>query len=217
MPKPIFGDNAVGMHTHSSMWKGERNAFYDPDDGYAEISQTARYYVGGLLEHSRALCAIVAPTTNSYRRLVPGFEAPVYVAWSRSNRSANVRIPAYEKRSEGSKRVEFRTPDPACNPYLAFAAILAAGLDGIKRKLDPGDPVNEDIYKLTPEKRRSLKVKELPGNLMESIESLKGDSKFLHELFPQELIDTIIELETENFRAVSARPHPFEFQLYFDL
>ena len=217
MPKPIFGDNGVGMHTHSSMWKGERNAFYDPDDDYAEISQMARYYIGGLLDHSRALCAIVAPTTNSYRRLVPGYEAPVYVAWSKSNRSANVRIPAYEKRSEESKRVEFRTPDPSCNPYLAFAAILAAGLDGIKRKLDPGDPVNEDIYKLTPEKRRSLKVKELPGSLMESIDSMKSDSRFLQDLFPQELTDTIIELEMEDFRAVSARPHPYEFHMYFDL
>ena len=217
MPKPIFGDNAVGMHTHSSMWKGERNAFYDPNDDYAEISQTGRYYIGGLLEHSRALCAIVAPTTNSYRRLVPGYEAPVYIAWSRSNRSANVRIPAYDKRSEDSKRVEFRTPDPACNPYLAFAAILAAGLDGIKKKLDPGDPVNEDIYKLTPERRRSLKVKELPGSLMESIDSLKSDSRFLQELFPPELLETIVDLEIESLRAVSARPHPYEFHLYFDL
>lgn len=216
MPKPIFGDNGVGMHTHSSMWKGHRNAFYDAEDAYAEVSQTARYYVGGLLEHSRALCAIVAPTTNSYRRLVPGYEAPVYVAWSRSNRSANVRIPAYEKGSEGSKRVEFRTPDPSCNPYLAFAGILAAGLDGIRRKLDPGDPIDEDIYKLTPEKRRSLRVKELPGSLPESIDSLKSDTKFLHDLFPQELLETIIEIEIENHRAVSARPHPYEFHLYFD-
>jgi glutamine synthetase len=217
MPKPIFGDNAVGMHVHSSLWKGARNAFYDPDDDYAEVSQTCRYYIGGLLDHSRALTAITNPTTNSYRRLVPGYEAPVFVAWSKSNRSANVRIPVYEKKTEGAKRVEFRTPDPSCNPYLAFSAIAAAGLDGIRRKLDPGDPVNEDIYKLTPEKRKSLRIKELPGSLLESTESLRSDSKFLHGLFPDELLDTIIELELENFRAVSARPHPYEFHLYFDL
>src|SRR2546422_1433091 len=140
MPKPIFGDTAVGMHTHASLWREESNAFFNPDEGYAEISQTARYYIGGLLEHSRALCAIVAPTTNSYRRLVPGYEAPVFVAWSKANRSANVRIPVYEKgrSGEGAKRVELRTPDPSCNPYLAFAAILAAGLDGVRKKLDPG-------------------------------------------------------------------------------
>lgn len=219
MPKPIFGDNAVGMHTHSSLWKGERNAFFDASDDYAEISQTARYYIGGLLEHSRALCAIVTPTTNSYRRLVPGYEAPVYVAWSRSNRSANVRIPVYERgrESESAKRVEFRTPDPSCNPYLAFAAILAAGLDGIKRKMDPGDPVNQDIYKLTPEKRRALSIRELPRSIPESVEALRSDSKFLSPLFPADLLDAIVELEMESFRAVSARPHPYEFYLYFDL
>jgi glutamine synthetase len=217
MPKPIFGDNAVGMHTHSSLWRGRRNAFYDPDDRYAELSQTARYYVGGIMEHSRALCAIVAPTTNSYRRLVPGYEAPVYVAWSRSNRSANVRIPVYEKGSEGSKRVEFRTPDPSCNPYLAFAAIAAAGLDGIRKKKDPGDPVDEDIYKLTPERRRELGVGELPGSLKEAVESLNSDSTFLDGIFPKSLIDIMTELEMESYRAVSARPHPYEFHLYFDI
>jgi len=219
MPKPIFGDNAVGMHTHSSLWKDQRNVFFDPEDEYAEVSQTARYYIGGLLEHSRALCAIVAPTTNSYRRLVPGYEAPVYVAWSRSNRSANVRIPVYMKgrRSEGAKRIEFRTPDPSCNPYLAFAAIAAAGLDGIRRKLDPGDPVDEDIYKLTPEKRRALSIKELPGSVKESVESLRSDSNFLTPPFPSDLLDVIVELEMESFRAVGARPHPYEFHLYFDL
>ena len=219
MPKPIFGDNAVGMHTHSSFWNGDRNAFLDPDDGYAEISQTARYYIGGLLVHSRALCAVVAPTTNSYRRLVPGYEAPVYVAWSKANRSANVRIPLYERgrAGEGAKRVEFRTPDPSCNPYLAFAAILAAGLDGVRRKLDPGDPVDQDIYKLTPERRRELSVKELPGSLAEAVECLKSDSEFLSPIFPNDLLEVMMELEMENYRAVSARPHPYEFYLYFDL
>ena len=217
MPKPIFGDNAVGMHTHSSLWKGGRNAFYDPEDSYAELSQTARYYIGGIMEHSRALCAIVDPTTNSYHRLVPGYEAPVYVAWSKMNRSANVRIPVYEKGSEGSKRVEFRTPDPSCNPYLAFAAITAAGLEGVRKKTDPGDPVDQDIYKLTPERRRELNVGELPGSLKEAVESLKSDDLFLEGIFPKDLVEAMMELEMDAYRSVAARPHPYEFYLYFDL
>ena len=217
MPKPIFGDNAVGMHVHSSLWRSGKNAFFDPSDAYAEVSQEARYYIGGIMEHSRALCAVVDPTTNSYHRLVPGYEAPVYIAWSKMNRSANVRIPAYEKGSEGSKRVEFRTPDPSCNPYLAFAAITAAGLDGIRKKADPGDPVDEDIYKLTAEKRRERKVGELPGSLKEAVESLQTDSGFLSGVFPKDLVDVMMDLEMEAYRAVSARPHPYEFYLYFDL
>jgi len=217
MPKPIFGDNAVGMHIHSSLWKDGKNAFYDPSDQYAEISQSARYYIGGIMEHSRALCAIVAPTTNSYHRLVPGYEAPVYIAWSKMNRSANVRIPAYEKGSEGAKRVEFRTPDPSCNPYLAFAAIAAAGFDGMRRKSDPGNPVDEDIYKLTPEKRHQLGVGELPGSLKESVESLKSDDTFLDGFFPKDLVEVMMELEMESYREVGARPHPYEFYLYFDV
>ena len=217
MPKPIFGDNAVGMHVHSSLWKRGKNLFFDPDDAYAEISQTARYYIGGIMEHSRALCAIVDPTTNSYHRLVPGYEAPVYIAWSKMNRSANVRIPAYEKGSEGAKRVEFRTPDPSCNPYLAFAAITAAGLDGMKKKTDPGDPVDEDIYKLTPERRRDLKVGELPGSLKEAVESLQSDASFLEGIFPKDLVEVMMELEMEAYRSVAARPHPYEFYLYFDV
>jgi len=217
MPKPIFGDNAVGMHTHSSLWKSGRNAFFDPADAYAEISQAARYYIGGILEHSRALCAITNPTTNSYHRLVPGYEAPVYIAWSKANRSANVRIPAYEKGSEGSKRVEFRTPDPSCNPYLAMSAIAAAGLDGLRKKTDPGDPVDEDIYELTPEKRRGLKVGELPGSLKEAVESLQSDRAFLDGIFSSDLLEVMMELEMEAYRAVSARPHPYEFYIYFDI
>lgn len=217
LPKPIFGDNAVGMHVHSSLWKEGKNAFFDPADEYAELSQVARYYIGGIMSHSRALCAIVDPTTNSYHRLVPGYEAPVYIAWSKMNRSANVRIPAYEKGSEGAKRVEFRTPDPSCNPYLAFAAITAAGLDGIRSKIDPGDPVDEDIYKLTPEKRRALKVGELPGSLKEAVESLESDSAFLDGIFPKDLVEVMTELEMEAYRSVAARPHPHEFNLYFDI
>jgi glutamine synthetase len=217
MPKPIFGDNGIGMHTHSSLWKGGKNAFFDPDDAYAEISQSARYYIGGIMEHSRALCAIVDPTTNSYHRLVPGFEAPVYIAWSKMNRSANVRIPAYEKGSEGAKRVEFRTPDPSCNPYLAFAAIAAAGMDGMKKKIDPGSPVDEDIYKLTAERRRSMKVGELPGSLKEAVESLASDSNFLDSFFPEDLLTVMMELEMDAYRSVAARPHPYEFYMYFDI
>jgi glutamine synthetase len=216
MPKPIFGDNAVGMHVHSSLWKEGKNSFYDPDDPYAEISQTARYYIGGLLEHSRALCAIVAPTTNSYKRLVPGYEAPVYIAWSRSNRSANVRIPVYQKGKEESKRIEFRTPDPSSNPYLTFAAIASAGIDGIRKKIDPGDPVDHDIYKLTPEKRRELSVKELPSRLDEAIECLRSDDSFLLRVFTKDVLETLVELELEEIREVNARPHPYEFHLYFD-
>lgn len=219
MPKPIFGDNASGMHVASSLWKGPKNVFYDADDEYAELSQAGRYYAGGLLAHSRALTAICNPTTNSYRRLVPGFEAPVFVAWSKANRSANVRIPVYEKgtSAEGKKRVEFRTPDPSANPYLVFAAIVSAGLDGIKKKLDPGSPVDEDIYKLTPEKRKKYSVGSLPTSLAESLEALKSDDTFLKDIFSSSMIETIIDLETENYNAVSARPHPYEFYLYFDI
>jgi glutamine synthetase len=219
MPKPIFGDNASGMHVSSSLWKGDKNAFYDEGDEYANLSQTGRYYVGGLLAHSRALCAITNPTTNSYRRLVPGYEAPVFVAWSRGNRSANVRIPLHYKGKSGmkGKRAEFRTPDPSANTYLAFAAIVSAGLDGIKKKLDPGDPVNEDIYELSPQKRKELGVKELPRSLLESIDSLKSDSAFLKGVFSDDLVEMVIDLEMANYRAVSARPTPYEFYLYFDI
>lgn len=233
LPKPIFGDNGSGMHVHVSLWSGGSyndpptvlkslqfyNLFYDPSDEYAELSQTGRYFVGGLLEHSRALAAIVAPTTNSYRRLVAGYEAPIYIAWSKGNRSANVRIPVYQKGEKyaSKKRVEFRTPDPSCNPYLCFASILAAGLDGIKKKIDPGDPVDENIYLLTPEKRKQLGIKELPTSLKEAVESLKSDNEFLKPIFSQELIDTIIEIEISQHNQVSAMPHPYEFYLYLDV
>ncbi|GBC68960.1 Glutamine synthetase [archaeon HR01] len=219
MPKPIFGDNASGMHIHISLWSGSKNLFYDPDDDYAELSQLGRYFVGGLLEHSRALTAIVTPTTNSFRRLVPGYEAPVFIAWSRSNRSANIRIPVYQ-RGAGSakrKRVEFRTPDPSCNPYLCFAALAAAGVDGIKKKMDPGDPVNEDIYRLSSEKRRELNIRELPGSLKEAVESLESDREFLKPVMADDLVDTLMELEMKNFVEVSSRPHPYEFYLYADV
>jgi len=219
MPKPIFLENASGMHTHVSLWKRGKNLFYDPDDPYAELSQLGRYFGGGLMEHSRSLAAIVAPTTNSYRRLVPGYEAPVYIAWSRRNRSANVRIPVYHKGPKGAKdkRIEFRTPDPSCNPYLSFAAIIAAGLDGIKKKTDIGDPIDEDIYKLTPERRKQLGIRELPGSLKEACEEIEGDQEYLKPIFTQDAIDKIIELGMKDHAEVSMRPHPYEFHLYFDI
>jgi glutamine synthetase len=240
MPKPIYGDNASGMHVHVSLWSAQgnprptpdrqaivelletdraRNLFYDANDSYAELSQLGRYFGGGLMEHSRSLAAIVAPTTNSYRRLVPGFEAPVFIAWSRRNRSANVRIPVYQTgaTSAARKRVEFRTPDPSCNPYLAFAAILAAGLDGIRKKRDIGDPVDEDIYKLTPERRRQLGVRELPGDLQEALSELESDHNYLTPIFPADAIEKLIELGMQDHRQVAARPHPYEFHLYFDI
>lgn len=217
MPKPIFGDNASGMHTHQSLWKNGKNIFFDPSDEYAEISQTCRYYIGGLMEHTRALCAITSPTTNSYKRLVPGYEAPVYIAWSKRNRSANVRVPVYEKGKEAPKRVEFRPPDTSCNIYYAFAAMVAAGLDGIKKKTDPGDPIDENIYHLSPEKRRELGVKECPGSLMEALAELESDRDFLKPIFPGDALDTWIELKTEEYKQNSIRPTPFEFYQYFDI
>lgn len=216
MPKPVFGDNASGMHTHQSLWKDGKNLFFDPNDAYAELSQLARYYIGGLLEHSQALCAITNPTTNSYRRLVPGYEAPVFIAWSVRNRSANVRIPMYHKGLEHAKRLEFRTPDPSCNPYIAFAAMLMAGLDGIKKKIDPGSPVDEDIYKLTPERRKHLGVKELPGSLKEAIECLLSDRDFLKPVFTDDFIEKYVELKEDEHLQVSLRPTPWEFFTYLN-
>lgn len=219
MPKPIFGDNASGMHVHVSLWRGEKNLFYDERDKYAELSQLGRYFIGGLLEHGRSLSGIVAPTTNSYKRLVPGYEAPVYLAWSRRNRSAAVRVPVYHKGPEATeaKRIEYRPPDPSANPYLCFAAILAAGFDGMKRKIDPGDPIDEDIYKLSPERRKQLGISELPGSLKEALEELESDCDYLKPIFTQDVIDKIIELGMKEFVEVSIRPHPYEFYLYFDV
>ncbi len=219
MPKPIFMDNASGMHVHSSLWSKGKPLFYDADDEYAELSQLGRYYGGGLMEHSRALTAIVTPTTNSFRRLVPGYEAPVFIAWSRRNRSANVRVPVYQRgpHTAGAKRLEFRTPDPSCNPYFAFAAIAAAGLDGVKRKIDIGDPIDEDIYKLTPERRRQLGVGELPGSLKEAVDALDSDSKFLEPIVSNDAIEKIVENARKEYLEIAIRPHPHEFHLYFDI
>ena len=216
MPKPIFGDNGSGMHVHQSLWKNGTNLFYDAD-GYALLSETARHYIGGLLRHAPALLAFCAPTTNSYRRLVPGFEAPVNLVYSQRNRSACVRIPAYSP-SPAARRVEFRPPDPSANPYLAFAAMLMAGLDGIRNKIEPPDPVDLDLYDLEPEE--AAKVKSVPGSLYEVLDALEADHAFLREggVFTQDLIDTWLDYKrTVEADEVNLRPHPYEFMLYYDV
>ncbi len=217
MPKPIFGDNGLGMHTNQSLWNRGENVFFDPNDAYAEVSQTCRYYIGGLLEHARALCAITNPTTNSYRRLVPGYEAPVFIAWSRSNRSANVRIPVYHRGRADSKRVEYRTPDPSANIYLTEAALALAGLDGIQKKTEPPPPVDADIYKLSPAKRRELGVRELPGSLTEALDCLKSDDRFVKPVLSEGFLDAYRELKEEEQLQLSLRPHPYEFYRYLDV
>ncbi|MGH9879646.1 MAG: glutamine synthetase family protein, partial [Nitrososphaerales archaeon] len=218
MPKPIALDNGSGMHVNVSLWN-DKNEFYDPNDKHAELSQLGRYFGGGIMEHAMSLSAIVAPTTNSYRRLVPGYEAPVYIAWSKRNRSAIVRIPTYFKgeKAAKSKRIEFRAPDPSCNPYLCFAAVLAAGLDGVRKKRDLGDPVDEDIYKMTPQRRKEMGIKQLPGSLKEAIAHLESDHDYLKPLFSDDTIQTMIEMERKESMDVSIRPHPHEFHLYFDI
>jgi glutamine synthetase len=219
MPKPIALDNGSGLHVNISLWNGDSNLFFDQNDEYAEISELARYFCGGILEHSFALAAIVAPTTNSYRRLVPGYEAPVYVAWSTGNRSAIIRIPGHFRGEKfaNMKRIEFRAPDPSCNPYLAFSCIVAAGLDGIKKKTSIGDPIDEDIFKMTSKRRRQLGIKQLPTSLLDATEALDSDREFLKPLFDGSVIDRLIEHSTNEYREVTLRPHPHEFSLYSDV
>jgi glutamine synthetase len=219
MPKPIALDNGSGMHVNISLWDNGKNLFYDSADKYAEMSQIARYFGGGIIEHAQALAAIVAPTTNSYRRLVPGYEAPVYVSWSTGNRSAIIRIPAHYKGDNFAhlKRIEFRAPDPSCNPYLAFSAILASGLDGIKKKKNISDPVNDDIFRMTPERRRELGITQLPASLREAYEELRSDNAFLKPIFDSETIDRIIEHEEKEHVELAVRPHPHEFSMYADI
>jgi len=218
MPKPMFGDNGTGMHTHFSLWTsdGKKNLMYDPSDEYAELSQTGRYVVGGVLHHARALSAIVSPTTNSYRRLIPGFEAPVYLAWSKGNRSAVIRVPSYYRGMEVAKRIEYRAPDPSTNPYLAFSAILMAALDGVNKKMDPGDPVDENIYHLTPERRKQLDIRELPRSLDEALDELESDMEFLKPVFNSSILDTYISLKRDETRALAQYPHPMEMYYYLD-
>jgi glutamine synthetase len=215
MPKPLFEDNGTGMHTHISIWKADQPLF--AGDKYAGISQEALYGIGGILKHCRALTAFTNPTTNSYKRLVPGFEAPVNLAYSSRNRSAAVRLPMYSA-SPQAKRIEFRTPDPSCNGYLAFSAMLMAVIDGIQNKIDPGDPLDKDIYNLPPEEL--AEIPSAPGSLDEAIEALKADQEFLlkGDVFTQDAIDMWIEYKTENeINDIKLRPHPHEFYLYYDI
>ncbi len=215
MPKPLFEDNGTGMHTHISIWKENQPLF--AGDKYAGVSQEALYGIGGILKHCRALTAFTNPTTNSYKRLVPGFEAPVNLAYSSRNRSAAVRIPMYSA-SPKAKRIEFRTPDPSCNGYLAFSAMLMAVIDGIQNKVDPGDPLDKDIYNLPPEEL--AEIPSAPGSLDEALEALKADQEFLlkGDVFTRDAIDMWIEYKTENeVNDVKLRPHPHEFYLYYDI
>jgi len=217
MPKPLFQDNGSGMHTHQSLWKDGKNLFYEKGAGYADISKTCLHYIGGILKHAPALCALIAPTTNSYRRLVPGYEAPINLAYSQRNRSAAIRIPVYSK-SEKAKRIEFRTPDPTCNPYLSFAACVMAGLDGVANKIDPGKPMDKDLYELPPEE--AAEIKQLPGSLDQVLDALEQDHQFLlkGDVFTPDVIETWIDYKRKNeVDAIRLRPHPWEFALYYDI
>ena len=216
MPKPLFGDNGSGMHVHQSLWKGDQNLFYSAD-GYGLISETARHYIGGLIQHAPALLAFAAPTTNSYRRLVPGYEAPINLIYSQRNRSAICRIPVYSK-SAKSKRIEFRAPDPSCNPYLTFAALLMAGLDGVKNRIEPPAPIDKDLYELDAAER--ILVKNTPGSLTEVLDALEHDHGFLLEggVFSEDLIRTWTWYKrNKEVEPVQLRPHPYEFFLYYDV
>jgi glutamine synthetase len=216
MPKPMFGDNGSGMHCHQSLWKGGQPLFYD-EKGYAGLSDMARYYIGGLLKHAPALLAITNPTTNSYRRLVPGYEAPVNLVYSQRNRSAAIRIPVYSK-SPKAKRVEFRCPDPTCNPYLAFAAMLMAGLDGIQNKIDPGPGIDKDLYDLEPEEKSQ--ITQAPGSLAEVLNALEADHDWLlrGNVFTPDVIETWIRYKREKeLEPVNLRPTPYEYYLYYDI
>ena len=214
LPKPIFGDNGSGMHVHVSLWKEKENLFYDPQDTYGELSQTARYFIGGLIEHGRSLSAIASPLVNSYKRLVPGYEAPIYLVWSKSNRSAAIRVPYYHSQSKNTKRIEYRPPDPSANPYLLFPAIIMAGLDGIKKKMDPGDPIDTNVYKLSPEKRKELGIKELPETLLEAIHELESDNEYLKPVFSSEVIESYIEMKYKEWKTVEYRVSPAEIYYY---
>ncbi|MGW1466454.1 type I glutamate--ammonia ligase [Streptomyces sp. NBC_01335] len=216
MPKPIFGDNGSGMHVHQSLWQGGSPLFYD-EQGYAGLSDMARYYIGGILKHAPSLLAFTNPTVNSYHRLVPGFEAPVNMVYSQRNRSAAMRIPITGSNPK-AKRVEFRAPDPSSNPYLAFAALLMAGLDGVKNKIEPAEPIDKDLYELAPEEHAN--VQQVPTSLPAVLEALEQDNEYLQAggVFTTDLIETWIDYKrTHEIAPIQLRPHPHEFELYFDL
>ncbi len=215
MPKPLFGDNGNGMHTHISLWKDGKNTF--AGDKYAGLSQNALYFMGGILKHSNSLAAITNPSTNSYKRLVPGYEAPVNLAYSSRNRSASIRIPQYSQNPK-AKRIEVRYPDSSCNPYLAFAAMLMAGLDGIQNKIDPGEPMDKNIYDLPPEELKN--IPSMPGSLSEALDALEKDHDFLlkGDVFSKDLIFAWINYKRQHeVSALNLRPHPYEFHLYYDM
>jgi glutamine synthetase len=215
MPKPLFGDNGSGMHTHMSLWKQGQTLMFD-EDGYAGLSDLSRWYIGGLLRHAPALLAFAAPTTNSYRRLVPGYEAPINLVYSKRNRSACVRIPMYSENPK-AKRIEFRSPDPTANPYLAFSAMLMAGLDGIRRQIEPPAPVDKDIYELEGEEK--ARIASVPGSLQEALTALRDDQQFLLEgdVFTPDLISAYLDYKwASEVEQVALRPHPWEFYLYHD-
>jgi glutamine synthetase len=215
MPKPLFGDNGSGMHCHQSLWKAGKPLF--AGDGYAGMSETGLHYIGGILKHAKALAALTNPTTNSYRRLVPGYEAPVNLAYSSRNRSASIRIPVVAGSPAKARRIEVRFPDATCNPYLAFAAMMMAGLDGVLNKIDPGDPLDKDIYALSPEELKN--VPHMPGSLDEAIRALEADHEFLlrGDVFTRDLLDTWIEYKREReVDPVRLRPVPYEYFLYYD-
>jgi glutamine synthetase len=216
MPKPIFEDNGSGMHTHQSLWKDGVPLFYD-ETGYAGLSDMARWYIGGLLKHARAVLAFAAPTTNSYRRLVPGYEAPVNLVYSQRNRSAAIRIPLYSQKP-ALKRLEFRCPDPAANAYLAFSAMLMAGLDGVENQIEPPPPVDRDIYDLPPEELKNLPS--VPGSLEEALDALEADHDFLlkGDVFTPDLIEAWLDYKRgSEVDAMRLRPHPYEFYMYYDI
>lgn len=215
MPKPVFQDNGSGMHTSCSMWKGGTNIFFD-EKGYGQLSETAVYYIGGILKHAKALLAFGAASTNSYRRLVPGYEAPINLVYSARNRSAAIRIPVSQ--SPKAKRVEFRAPDPTANPYLLFSAMVMAGIDGIQNKIMPPAPLDKDIYELAPEEKQG--IAQTPASLTESLDALEADHEFLlkGDVFPETLIQTYIDLKrVREVEGVALRPHPYEFALYYDV
>ena len=216
MPKPLFQDNGSGMHTHQSLWKRGDPLFFS-ETGYAGISDMARWYIGGLLEHAHAILAFAAPTTNSYKRLVPGYEAPVNLVYSQRNRSACVRIPLYSK-SPKAKRLEFRCPDPSCNPYLAFSAMLMAGIDGVQNRIEPPDPVDKDLYDLPPEEL--ARVPQVPSSLDQALAALENDHDFMLAggVFTPDLIETWLDYKRRReIDEVRLRPHPWEFYLYYDI
>jgi len=215
MPKPVFADNGSGMHTHLSLWKDNQPLF--AGTGYAGLSETALHAIGGVLKHARSVIAFTNPTTNSYKRLVPGYEAPVNLAMSQRNRSASVRIPMYSK-SPKAKRFEFRCPDPTCNGYLAFSALLMAALDGIENKIDPGEPLDRNIYDMSPQERQG--IPNTPGSLEEALIALRDDHEFLlrGDVFTQDVIDTWIDYKMEaEVEELRLRPHPHEFMMYYDI